>query len=38
MINNYYKKVRERKIKKHKNSIVPTSPDNTVYGINDSVI
>jgi len=33
-----YKKVREKKIKKHRNNTIPVGPDNTVYGVNDSVM
>ncbi|ORX43353.1 hypothetical protein BCR36DRAFT_360975, partial [Piromyces finnis] len=32
-----YKNVREKKIKKHKNSSILNTPDNTVYGVNESI-
>jgi len=33
-----YKKVREKKIKRHRNTTIPEGPDNTVYGVNDSIL
>ncbi len=33
-----YKKVREKKIKKHRNTTISEGPDNTVYGVNESVM
>jgi len=33
-----YKKEREKKIKKHRNTSIPEEPDNTVYGVNENVM
>eukprot|EP00833_Pecoramyces_ruminatium_P013323 jgi/Orpsp1_1/1187355/evm.model.d7180000057106.1 len=33
-----YKRVREKKIKKHCNTKIPLNPDNSVYGITESII